>query len=604
MKKFYALTVCILACLTGMSQTPWDPSQGPLDFMTLTAPYVKCSTGMSPNDYNSQQGIQGSGTQASHRIITTQGPDECRCYTITGSAPYIHENVLPPSWSGNPIEYLPSVIRLGCTSCNNGFSNCTCSRNSEILYSFYPQVDSSTLLVYFTFAEDDIPYHPAADNPRFYIEVLDQNNQLLNLGYYHDQYGAPMINKPYSRFCAVPSGQDANLDYSLILPENEALGIITYYWAFPETTPTNYDMRACPASQTGSAAVNGDYVKWFEYRPLAFDLSQQAANGELVKLRIRVRSCEYNTHWGTAMFAAKMISGTLQVDACGNEPIHLSVPWGFDERTYVWRYGYNAMDASTRPALDPLSPPVGIFQSGHDIYIDRDALLAAGQPLWPYFRCEMYTYTGVPFVYEAEIKSYFLEPDFTFEQQGDCDLCVQLIDNSDIYTTLPPSSSTASWDTIYQPTQLIQWFVKNLQTNEFDPIPNHYGDTSFIYVFEEPYVDFSTGEAVVKIVIQDAEGKCIKDTAKTIQLLITDVPARERETVTVMPNPTSGSVRVSADQDIQSIRILNADGKLLSTVTVQDKAATLDLSHYDGSLFLLDVRFKDGGNVVKKVVKG
>ena len=90
---------------------------------------------------------------------------------------------------------------------------------------------------------------------------------------------------------------------------------------------------------------------------------------------------------------------------------------------------------------------------------------------------------------------------------------------------------------------------------------------------------------------------------KTFPISLSDIPAREREAVTVMPNPTSGSVQVFADRDIQSIRVLNADGKLLNIVSVQDKATILDLSQYVGSIFLLDIRFKDSTSTVKKVVK-
>ena len=526
MKKIFALIVCALVCLTGVAQyAPWEPSQGPLNFMTLTAPYVKCRTGTSSSvnssDYNSQSAVIGTGSLTTHQIVTTQSADPCRCFNIPGTTIYNKDSVLPYLWMDTSLVRLSSVIKLGCTACNSGISSCVCSRNSEIEYWFYPQTDSSTLLVYFTFAEDDITYHPANENPRFYIEVLDANGTLLDLGYYKNQNGQIMSSKPYSRFCAVPSGQDNGQDTYFILPENQDLGITTFYWAFSETTPTNFNFQSCPKDQIGSAAaVQGNYVKWFQYKPLAFDLSKQARQGQSVKLRIRVRSCDYNTHWSTAMFYAKMIPGTIQVDACGNEPIHLSVPWGLDERTYLWRCGYDSLHASTRPPFDPIDPPVGITTQGdYDIFIDRDAQIAAGQPVWPYYRCEMRSYTGVPFVYEAHIKAYYLQPDFTFQQLFEnCDLRAKLIDSSLIYTMTPPTQNGGSWDTVYQNTENIQWFVKNQSNQNFDSIPNHYGDTSFTYVFQHPYIDTLTGEAFIKIVIQDSLQKCIKDTIKRIQL--------------------------------------------------------------------------------------
>lgn len=503
---------------------PWEPSQGPLNFMTLDAPYVKCKSGLSSSttsdDYNSQAAVIGTGALTTHQIVTVQSADPCRCFNVTGSS-YLKDSVLPYLWMDTSLVRLSSVIRLGCTACNSGVSSCICSRNSEIEYWFYPQVDSSTLLVYFTFAEDDITYHTADYNPRFYIEVLDANGSQLNLGNYTDQSGNPLSNKPYSRFCAVPSGSNASQDYNIILPENQDLNIRTYYWAFPETTPTNFNFRNCPAGQIGTAAaVDGDYVKWFDYKPLAFDLKKQAESGQSVKLRIRVRSCDYNTHWATAMFYAKMIPGAIQVDACGNEPIHLSVPWGLDERTYLWRCGYDSLHASTRPPFDPIDPPVGITTQGdYDIFIDRDAQNAAGQPVWPYYRCEMRSYTGVPFIYEAHIKAYYLQPGFTFQQLfQNCDLRAQLIDTSRIFTLTPPTSATADWDTVDQTTQHIQWFVKNINNNNFIPIPNSLNDTTPTYIFEYPYVDTLTGEATIKIIIQDSLQKCIDSIEAPIQL--------------------------------------------------------------------------------------
>jgi hypothetical protein len=105
------------------------------------------------------------------------------------------------------------------------------------------------------------------------------------------------------------------------------------------------------------------------------------------------------------------------------------------------------------------------------------------------------------------------------------------------------------------------------------------------------------------LVVSDSLNQVSDTMVRSFPMSLTGIPAHERGSVTVTPNPTRGTVRVSADRDIDNILILNADGKQLNTVTVQDKATTLDLGHYDGNLFLLEVRFKDGGTVVKKVVK-
>ena len=525
MKKIcLLLTVCLSLVWGAKAQqyAPWEPSQGPLDFITLTAPYVKCATGSSPTSYNSSPGIHSYGGNVTHQILTTQAVDPCRCYQISGNT-YQQESVLPPSWNGTPNENLEAVIRMGCSACNNGASSCACSRNSEIEYWFYPQEDESTLLVYFTFAEDDITYHACDVNPRFYIEVLDgQTNQLLQLGYYKNQNGQIMTNKPYSRFCAVPSGSNASSDYSLVLPENQSYGITTYYWAFSETTPTNFPFKECPKSQIGNQAdVDGNYVKWFEYKPLAFDLSAQAAQGRSVKLRIRVRSCDYNTHWAYCMFAAKMIPGNIKVDACGTEPVTLSVPWGFDERIYNWYCGY---DSASAGVLDFESTP-GISGDYKTVVIDRNTVPV----LYPYYRCEMRSYTGVPFIYEAHIQSYFLEPDFDFEQQfNNCNLTVQFHDQSEIMAISPPSipvSQGGTPDTVYQEDQHIQWFVKRY--NNFVPFGT-VGETNPIYTFDSTTIS-ADGLATIRIVIQDEEQKCIDTLERTIQL---DLSAVEKSMAT------------------------------------------------------------------------
>ena len=526
MKKLFALTACILLYLTGIAQPsyyqPWDSATAtvPLNFMTLNVgatshPYIWLSYNESTSagvDNFTQS--TANGPNSHHQLITSNGADPCRCYNTTGST-YIHENYFPTTDiitkpNGSPVD---TVIRLGSTSLNN---------NSQIEYWFYPKVSESTLLVCFSFAEEDVYYHDKDENPRFYIELLDgQTNQLIQSGNYPTEAATVAGNQtptnsnwPYSRFLAVPSGENSGQDHSVW---SDDLQSFVYYWAFPQATPTTFPYRECPSNQT--SGQSSYTVKWFEYKPIAFNLSSYAAQHKSVKLRIKAKACIYFAHWNYALFYAKMIPSSIHVDACGTEPIHLSVPHGFLEDSYEWHYGYDATDATTRPELQINVTP-GITGSVYDVYIDRDELLS--QPsgkLWPYYCCKMRSYTGVPFLYEAEIKSYFLEPDITFKQEFEnCDLRAQLIDSSRIFSVTPPGPGETEDDTTYQQTHHIKWFVKNQLSQNFDSISNHYGDTSFTYVFQHPYIDTLTGEAFIKIVIQDSLQKCIKDTIKRIQL--------------------------------------------------------------------------------------
>jgi len=514
----------------GYTYAPWQPSMGPLNFNTLgdaQHPYAQCKYGSSYNNPSSI-GIQGNGTSASHAIITQYIDDPCRCYQVGSS--YIHEKYLPIDWSGTPGSHQDTAIRIGC-----GTSNSTCNKAAQIEYWFYPEDSLSTLLVMFSFAIQNVNSTHGVEsgcgslrNPQFYIEVYDgETNQLLNIGYYptkaSQQTANPVANThwPYSKFLAWPSGCGTSGDSQ---NPSDSYGITTYYWvgqnSYGYATPTTFPYRECPGSQTGGSSSSYP-VEWFEYKPLAFNLSAQAAqnvdlNGNFtpqksVKLRIYTYGCSATAHWAYGLFTAKMIPSAIQVDACGGDDIHLSVPWGFLEQTYEWHYGYDSLDAKYK-ILDLSAPLPGITPVGQtDVFIDRDTAR-----VWPYYRCEMRSYTGVPFIYEAHIKSYYIEPDFTFTQNfNNCDLSIQLHDSSTIYTVVPPTQQGGTEDTVYQQTQFIQWFVQKY--NNFVPI-------SYAENVLDPNFEFDSttitpdGLATFKIVVQDEDQKCIDTIVKTIQL--------------------------------------------------------------------------------------
>lgn len=500
-----SLFVGVLTVFVGQAQyAPWTPDQGPLNFMTLDYQnhhYIKVNytpTSGSYSNYEQNTGIGQSGNYVTHKLITTQGVDPCRCFQSGNSYP--HVNYLPESWSGVPGETMDTIIMIGCNNCSN---SCFCTGNSQIEYWFYPQRENSTLLVYFSFAEEDVSYHSADYNPRFYIEVLDgQTGQIIPSGYYKRANGTINTAWPYNRFLAVPSGENAGQDTHTA---PDADGITTYYWAFPEATPTTFPFRKCPPSQNGGTSSYD--VGWFEFKPVAFDLSRYAEQGRSVKLRIRVRACQAMYHWAAGYFAAKMIPGDIHVDACGDEPVRLSVPWGFLAQTYQWHYGYDSVDATNR-YLD--FEAAGISGNSYEVVIDRNVAR-----LWPYYRCEMKSYTGVPFIYEAHIKSYYLYPDFTYEQQFDnCDVRVQFQDASQIFLVTPPTQQGGTEDTTYQTTQLIQWLVKRNNGTYFPFAENV---LTPLLTLDQTMID-ADGNAHVMIVIQDSAQVCVDTIEKVVQL--------------------------------------------------------------------------------------
>ena len=540
---FISILTTAVAFGQGYQYQAWRPdmNMGPLTFNTLgdaQHPYVQTKYGTSYQNATSI-GINGSGNTASHAIITSNTPDPCRCYTLGGSS-YIHENYLPPQWEMTGNEHQDTVIRVGC-----GTGNSNCYKASQIEYWFYPEDSLSTLLVMFSFALQNCCTPSTCShgvdqgcgsitNPQFYIEVLDgETGQLLDLGYYPTKASQqtanqqPNYNWPYSRFLAWPSGCSSGLDSQN--PTDEQ-GITTYYWAGQTgsgshatgyATPTTFDYWECPSNQTSGNSSTYP-VQWFQYKPLAFNLTNYAklnwdTVGETfvphksVKLRIRTVGCSATAHFAYGLVTAKMIPGVMQVDACGDEDIHLSVPAGFIPNTYQWHYGYNATDATNHYWDFTANPAPGVTPEGQNgVFLDRNQT-----QIYPYYRCEMRSYTGAPFIYEAYVKSYYVLPDFTFTQRFDnCDLTVDFLDSSTIYVLTPPASQGGTYDTITQPTQHIQWYLKH--NGNFIPFGNvNQLDPTHTFV-EGEYNE--QGIATVKIVISDKAKKCTDSITKEIQL--------------------------------------------------------------------------------------
>ena len=74
-------------------------------------------------------------------------------------------------------------------------------------------------------------------------------------------------------------------------------------------------------------------------------------------------------------------------------------------------------------------------------------------------------------------------------------------------------------------------------------------------------------------------------------------------TVTVFPNPTSGVVQIKNEEwRMESVEVYDAYGKLLNTMIVNDKAATISLSDYAEGIYFLKVN-TDNGTVTKRIVR-
>ncbi|MCQ2284789.1 MAG: gliding motility-associated C-terminal domain-containing protein, partial [Bacteroidales bacterium] len=408
------------------------------------------------------------------------------CYQV-GST-YIRETALPSDGWG-PDDPIDTVIQIGGPN-----SQGTGSQSIE--YWFRPSVDESVLLVDFAFAQEKAP-HDTYYNPFFYIEVMDSNYNLLDLGYYQDLNGHEMNQPPYywpySRFLIVPVGTSSsgNIPYCLATPTG---------WDYYGTNAVNHTFMkySCPYSQYGSHVSephSGVDCEWFAYTPVAFDLTKMAQQHKTVIFRVKSHACQASYHWAYGYFAAKMIPGFIAVDACGSDAITLSVPAGFNADTYLWYAGADSASATQKTA----------YAGMRNVVLNRND----GTRIYPYYRCYMQSMSGVPFIYEAHIKFYDLTPDFTYEQiYGSCDYTVQFSDSSLIMLRSPAAEVGGTEDTIYQTTQWIQWF-KNENNNWTRFATNDLSPTTH---FDAP------GDYEIRIVIEDEEHVCSDTIVKVITI--------------------------------------------------------------------------------------
>ena len=540
MKRLISL-LCVMLfvgvdCLFAQNPTPYNGT--PPTFNTFTANYVKCKYGSSSSSWShcntsneiwkynqsgssytwyqttagspnqAATGVLSNGTNFSHRLIIGQnanpgggvvnGRDMCMCYQM--GTQYIQEYAIPyGGWDGNPNttnDAIDTVVQIGGPN-DQG------THSQSIEYWFKPDTNNSVLMVMFSFAQEKA-CHQVWYNPFFTIEVLDQNNNLLNLGYYSNLNGQPMNNPsnanywPYSQFMSVPIPNCSSyppLPYCRATPS-------TYDYYGTNAQDLAFQIHSCPYSQYHSyisESHSNVECEWFQYTPIAFNLIDQARNNQTVILRIKATACQASYHWAYGFFAAKMVPGYIQVDACTHE-LSLSVPYGFRPTSYQWYAGVDSASASYK----------GEYEGMRDLVLNSDN----GTRIYPYYRCEMLSMTGVPFVYEAYTKFYDLTPRFTYNQiKENCAYQVNFMDSSTIMLRAPAATVGGNEDTTYQNTQLIQWF--NL-------VPNASGGYDTVMFAENTntpqHVYSGPGDYRVMITIWDQDHICSSDTTIMIHL--------------------------------------------------------------------------------------
>ena len=320
-------------------------------------------------------------------------------------------------------------------------------------YYFIPDTVKPVLLVTYECVLES-PSHPWNINPSVTMQVFQSTNAsnssfetspISNLGYYPSDYmtngnntlyANPNCQKntnwPYSRyyFCA----QGHNPDYGPVDPNPPSPNYLTPSYF--------YDGNSFTVNDCGS-------IMSTKYVTVAYNLMEQARNHRAVKFQIIMRGCTYSAHYAYLYFTAKMVPGTISVDACPQmDTVELSVPWGFDANSYHWYHGLNKPMSSLLPTNNP-----------YKVKVPRNKLM-------PYYRCEMESETGVPFVYEANTTMFDFKPDFSYEDSvSDCqhnvifrDASINRIITPQFFAVVHGDTTFVPADTVNDPSPVLDWY--------------------------------------------------------------------------------------------------------------------------------------------------
>ena len=193
-----------------------------------------------------------------HTLITQQGTD---------------------SRTGGQLPLLPNgenaVVKLGNEQVG--------AETESLIYTFTVDPDYPILLLKYAVVLED-PHHIEIEQPRFLIQMLDANDELLS----------------------------GCMEYNVI------------------SSPT------IPGFQAHG------HVMWRPWTTNGFDLSEYA--GQTVKFQISTFDCSAGAHYGYAYFTASCISNKLTVTGCNGQQVTITAPSGFE--SYTWNNGSHASSTS------------------------------------------------------------------------------------------------------------------------------------------------------------------------------------------------------------------------------------------------------------------
>ena len=479
--------------------------------------------------------------------------------------------IFPIAWNwpdypaGSGYHYEDTVMRVGNTSGS--------SKSAKMEYSFIPDTLNPILLVTYE-GVFQAPTHTRVQNPSVLIQVSENNNNhnaLLPLGYYPSDYitngnnntsPTPNYNWPYARYFYQMEGSDG---------PNARPAEMTPSAFYPGNSFTIYE-------------CNGGYNKIVstKYVTVAFNLMEQARNHTPVKFKIIIRGCSPSAHYAYMYYTAKMVPGKIQAHQTA-DTVELSVPWGFDANTYRWKHGLNKDICANLTT-----------NNQYRVKIPRNQLM-------PYYRCEMESETGVPFMYEWRTHISDITADFSATQQDSAQTTVFQFNDLSFIQKITPAFNAGSYnvpsDTMIEPASSLRWSWKregsvwtSFAQDEHNPvlalpIPDHYDSIRVKLEVEDP----ETG----------AQGSVEKTFFYGSNVGI-DAYASE---IALYPNPNSGKFVIqSGVAAMKEVCVYDLQGRLLRKVAADGQTVAIDINSLPSGTYMVRIE-TDKGFVTKTVVK-
>ncbi|MBQ6071659.1 MAG: T9SS type A sorting domain-containing protein [Bacteroidales bacterium] len=584
------LIVCLLSAAPLSSQPvvngimQGSPSTFMVDPMTCDAntswarpyygPYPNSNSALDDGNITYTAGVTTYVSENSHVLLLRpagQNPQDPRA-CLNGSSLYLP--IFPVAWNLNEyndgsLHYEDTVMRIGAHTSN--------SKSHKMEYYFTPDTTNPVLLVAYQCVMQS-PSHTWTINPSVTIQVFESTSAtdtsfsstpIPSLGYYPNDYiengnlhqgiaSYANYDWPYSRYYFLAQGSDGQ------------------YPSPNYVTPSRwYSGNTFNINDCGSVQSTG-------YLIVAFNLMEQARNHRAVKFQVLVRGCRFSAHYAYGYFTAKMVPGKIQAHQTA-DTVELSVPWGFDANTYRWKHGLNKDICANLTT-----------NNQYRVKIPRNQLM-------PYYRCEMESQTGVPFVYEVRPHISEITADFSATQLDSAQTTVFQFNDLSFIQEITPAFNAGSYnvpsDTMIEPASSLRWSWKKegsawtcFAQDEHNPvlalpIPDHYDSIR------------------VKLEVEDPETGAQGSVEKTFYYGSNVGVGAYASEITLYPNPNSGKFVIQSGMAaMKEVCVFDLQGRLLRKVSADGQTTAIDIKGLPSGTYMVRIE-TDKGIVTKTVVK-